>query len=137
MPPVWPFWPAAQRASAQPQTPSGSEATRATACAGLSPDHFIGTHEDRLRYGDAEAFRCLQIEDELELRRALDRQVRRLGPLDDPVDIARRGTVQLGDIRAVRNQAARLRELPVLPDGRQRMLLGKRDQALTVRIEAR
>jgi len=46
-------------------------------------DHFIGAGEDRWRDRQPERLGGLQIDDQLELRRLLDRQIGRLGAVED------------------------------------------------------
>src|SRR5204863_42938 len=55
--------------------------------AGRSLDHDIGLVQHRLRHRDAEAARCLEVDDELELGRLLDRDVAGPSALQDPVDV--------------------------------------------------
>src|SRR6516165_5713385 len=50
-------------------------------------DHLVGRGEQRWRNGEAERLRGRQIENELELRRLHDRQVRRLSTSEDPAAI--------------------------------------------------
>src|SRR3954451_4672187 len=54
--------------------------------AGISPalfDHLVGAHQHRLRHGEAERRGGLEIDHQIELGRLLDRQVSRLGALED------------------------------------------------------
>jgi hypothetical protein len=97
-------------------------------CRLSSLDHFVGTQQQRLRDRQPERPRSLQIDDEVETRRLLDRQVGGLGTLEDPVDERRTAPVRvrLGpyDIRPlgkprpvenehrVRNDEQRIRALP-------------------------
>jgi hypothetical protein len=52
-------------------------------------DHFIGAGKDRLRDGQAERLSGLEVDDQLELRGPLDRQVAGFGALEDLVHISR------------------------------------------------
>ena len=52
-----------------------------------SLDHFIRSIQQRLRNGEIDLLRCFQIDHQLKLRRLLDRQVSRLGALQDFVHI--------------------------------------------------
>ena len=62
--------------------------------------------------GEAERLRRLEVDDEIEPRRLLDRQVGWLGSLEDSVHVGRAAMEALGDARRVRHEAASLRELP-------------------------
>ena len=50
-------------------------------------DHLVGAGEDRWRDGDAELLGSLEIDDQLEGRRLLDRQIGRLGAVEDLSDV--------------------------------------------------
>jgi hypothetical protein len=56
---------------------------RSFALRSRSFDHFVGSGEDRWRHGQAEPLRCLEIDHQLEGGRVLDRQIGRLGALQD------------------------------------------------------
>ena len=74
-------------------------------------DHLIGALQERLRDGEAERLGGLEIDDQLEFRRWLDRQIAGLGALENTIDICRRTPVEVGQINAVRNKTATTREL--------------------------
>ena len=46
-------------------------------------DHLVGEGQERLRHGEAERFRGLEVDHQLELGRLLDRQIGRLRALED------------------------------------------------------
>jgi hypothetical protein len=46
-------------------------------------NHFVGAGEDRWRHGEAKRIRGLEIDDQLERSRLLDRQIGRIGALED------------------------------------------------------
>src|SRR5919198_6220835 len=69
-------------------------------------DHLVGAGEDRRREGEAERPGRLEVHDEIEPRRLLDRQLARLYPFQDAVDVLRRAPVQGGKVRAVGEEAA-------------------------------
>ena len=52
------------------------------------------------------AFAVLRLIDQFELGRLLDRQIRRLGALQDAIDIGGRAPVQVHDIDPIRHQPA-------------------------------
>jgi len=52
-----------------------------------SPNHLVRAHENRLRNGKPEGFGGLEIDDEFELGRLLDRQVAWLGAFEELVDV--------------------------------------------------
>ena len=47
-------------------------------------DDFVGAGEDRWRDREAERLGCVEVDDQLECRRLLDRQIGGLGALEDP-----------------------------------------------------
>jgi hypothetical protein len=50
-------------------------------------DHFVGSREERFRHLDAQRLCRLQVDGEYELGRLLNRQVGRLGAVEDFADI--------------------------------------------------
>lgn len=58
-----------------------------------SPDHLVRAQQDRLGDGNADCFRGFQIDDEFEFGRLLDRQIARLGALQNLVDVPGRTAV--------------------------------------------
>src|SRR5262245_10639128 len=73
-----------------------------------SIDHLVRSEQERLRYRQPQSLRGLQIDDELELGRLLDGQIRGLGASEDLVDVGCRAAIQGGVVRAVRNEASRI-----------------------------
>jgi hypothetical protein len=53
-----------------------------TACPLTSPDHLVGAQQDRCWQPDADCFGSLEIEDKLEFRGLLDRNIGRFGALE-------------------------------------------------------
>src|SRR5437764_731539 len=76
-----PASPSAARGARRP--PSSRPPAKASA-RGVSFNDLGGAGEDRWRDGEAEFLRGLQIDDQLEFRRLLNWQIRRLLPLEDP-----------------------------------------------------
>jgi hypothetical protein len=50
-------------------------------------DQFVSNCAQPLRYAEVERLRCLEVNDKLEVGWLLNRQVRRLGALEYPIDI--------------------------------------------------
>src|SRR5438128_3159583 len=71
-------------------------------------DHVIRAQEQRLRDREAERSRRLQIDHQLERRRLLDGEVRRLCALEDLIDEGRGLAELFTDACSVRNEAAGL-----------------------------
>ena len=68
-------------------------------------DHFVGGREQVVRHGEAERPGSLEVEDQLELGRRLNRQVGRLLALEDAIDAAGRLPVLVDVIRPIGDQA--------------------------------
>src|SRR6516164_3896716 len=72
-------------------------------------DHLVGADEKRLRNGQAERFRSLQIDRELKLRRLLDRKIGRIFALENALDILSSLPVVVEQIEVVDDQSAQFR----------------------------
>src|SRR5262245_54253121 len=68
-------------------------------------DHLIGSGEDRRRDGQPEGFGGLEVDDELELGRLLDRQIGGLGTLENLVHVNGSAPVEVKNVRAIRHEA--------------------------------
>ena len=64
-------------------------------------DHFVGEREQPGREGETQCPGNFRIEDKLEFRRPLDRQIGGLGALEDAIDIIGQASVGLGNARPV------------------------------------
>jgi hypothetical protein len=82
-------------------------------------DHLIGQEEQRWRHRDPQYLGGLQVNDQLELRRLLHRQVGGLGTLQDLVHIRRPAPVPVRRARPLADEAAGLHILPCLVHGQQ------------------
>ena len=69
-------------------------------------DHLVGGRQKRLRYGQAERLRGLEIDHQLIFEWFLHRQVCGLLALEKAIDIGRGPTKQVAGVRSVRNKAA-------------------------------
>src|ERR1043166_1249508 len=83
-------------------------------------DHLVGNCEQRGGNGDAERFRGLQVDHELEPGRLFDRKVGRDGALQNPVDVVRSPTGGLWPVHAVRQQSVCFDIIPQSVDSRHR-----------------
>jgi hypothetical protein len=77
-------------------------------------DDLVGAHEERLRQSEAELLGGLQIEDQLEPGRLLDRQVGRLGALENLSGVNARLAIGIREARPIADQAARRDEFASL-----------------------
>ena len=100
-------------------------------------DHLVRSLEKRLRDGEAECLRRLEIDDQLEFRGLLDRQIGRLGALQDFVDLGGGLPELFGQLRPVRDEATRFDILPSGEHGRESRLLGKLGNPTALRKEQR
>jgi hypothetical protein len=72
-------------------------------------DQFVGAGEHRRGYVEAERLGGFEVDHQLVFGR-LNRQLAWFCALEDAIDIRRRTSVLIGNIRAVREQAADFRE---------------------------
>ena len=69
-------------------------------------DHRVGAGKQRLRHGQAEPFRGLEIDHQLVFGRRLNRKIGRLFALEDAIDIGGRASVLVDPIGPIGYQAA-------------------------------
>jgi hypothetical protein len=77
----------------------------------VSLDDLVGAGEDRRRDRQPERLRGVEIDDQLEGGRLLDRQVGRLGAAEGPADVTANLAVDASEARPVADQATDLNEL--------------------------
>src|SRR6266542_5953896 len=75
-------------------------------------DHPFGTHQKRLRDRETKRFGGLEVDDELELRWLLDRQVSRLSSFKNAVHEVCRTSIQSENVHAVANESSGLSVFP-------------------------
>src|SRR5262249_29920769 len=100
-----------------------------------SLDHLVGASEHRQRNAEAECFCSLQVDDQFDLDRLLDRHLRRLFALEDSTCIDSSLAVTLCEARSIAHQPTGCRELPESEDRGKRMPGRKYDKLLFSRIE--
>src|SRR5262252_10945840 len=103
-------------------TPFGPRGTTVQGEAHRLLDQLIRPLQHRRRERQAEGLGGLEVDDELELRGLLDRQVGGLGPLEDLVHIDRGAAEQVVEAGGLRDQTARFRMLSGLTHHRQVIL---------------
>src|SRR6516225_8092212 len=74
-------------------------------------DQLVGAGEDRGRDRDAERLRCLEVNDQLETGRLLDRQIGGLLALEDPAGISAGLAPDINVVNSITDQAASCREV--------------------------
>src|SRR2546425_2133521 len=74
--------------------------------------HLVGQHQECWGKRDSEGLGGLQVEDQVELRRLLHRQVGGLGPLEDFVHIDGSAAVEVERAWPIGQEAARLHKWP-------------------------
>src|SRR6516225_12278112 len=95
-----------------------------------SLDHLVGAGEQSWCHRETERSRCLEINDQLELRRLLDRKVGGLLALEDAIDIGCGAAEQIGALNSVGDQASAPGELRNRIDYRQVLLRRQGDDHL-------
>src|SRR5215216_6920285 len=81
-------------------------------------DHLVGAADEREREGDAEGFRCLEVDKQLDFRHLLDGQISRLGALEYASGIDASLTVRLQKTACVTHQPAGSSKVARLVDRR-------------------
>src|SRR5262249_57027039 len=76
--------------------------------AGPLPDDLIGSHEQRLRDGEAESLGSLQVDDQLKFVGLLYRKVAGLRTLEDLIDVAGGVPEHVATVRSIGQKAAHL-----------------------------
>src|SRR5262245_6696471 len=72
----------------------------------FSLDHFVGPRLEKPRHLEPESLRSLEIDDQLELRRLLHRQISRLRAIENSIYILGRAAKMIIPVEAVGYQAA-------------------------------
>src|SRR5947199_129509 len=75
-------------------------------CLAHSFDHLVGAREQRRRHVQAERSGGFEVDDQFMLDRFLHRQVRRIGPLEDTVDISGGAPKQIEVLGPIRYETA-------------------------------
>src|SRR5258708_32828605 len=92
---------------------------------GCSINDLIRLSQQRLRDREAEGFGGLEVDDQLELRRLLDREIPRLRALEDLVDEESRAPEEIRVVRAVTDESTSLDPLLRPDDTRQPVCEGE------------
>src|SRR2546425_11579854 len=88
-------------------------------CSWFSLDHLVGAQQKLPRNREAERFGRLEVDYQVECCRLFYRQIARLCPLEDLVDVACRTTELNGGINAVRHETPSRDEVTVCVNRRQ------------------
>src|SRR5215217_7166947 len=110
---------------------------RAYKVSAASFDHFIGALLQPCRDFKAECLRCPEAHDQLELGRLYDRQVARLGALENSASVDTRLAIGIRQAGAVADQAASSNVFAPDVDRRYAVLRGQRDDPIALAVEER
>ena len=92
-----------------------------------SLDHFVGARQQRCGNFDADRLGRLQVDDELESRRQLDRHLGWFLAVEDAADVDGRLAKLVRKVGPVAHQPASLDQLASMVQCRERMTHGQRD----------
>src|SRR5262245_149357 len=108
---------------------SRPNAAQQNAC---SFEHLVGAQQKRFRNGQSECLCSLEIYDQLEFGRQLNRQIGGVRTLENEIDICCRAPEQIRRIVAKRYQASALREVAIAVNRRESVLGRQLDDELAV-----
>src|SRR5262245_27438231 len=95
-------------------------------------DHFVGADEKRFRKGQSECLCSLEVYDQLEFGRQLNRQIGGVRTLENEIDICCCAPEQIRRIVSERYQASALREVAIAVNSREAVSDGQCDDELAV-----
>src|SRR5690242_9654423 len=95
-------------------------------------DDLVGAKQERIGHLESDGFGGLEVDAQIELGRLLDRQVARLGALEDLVDVVSGAAVHVLVAWPERHQPAGLHQLPVGADAWYAVRRGKGHERLAI-----
>src|SRR5215471_1382461 len=115
----------------------GAEVALADRCRVGSLDDVIGSEQQRLRDGETDLLGRLEIDDELELRRLLDRNIAGLGTFQNLVHIHGGAPVQVGNVHSVKHKPPDFHKIVLVVHDREPVLYRKFHNLRSLRTEDR
>src|SRR5262249_15478786 len=100
-------------------------------------DQLVGAVEQRRRHLKPKCRRGLEVDDQLELCRLLDRQIRSLLPLENPASIGANLAITIQHAGSIANQATRLDEISQVIYCGHRVARRQRDDLFIAAVEER
>src|SRR5260370_10838853 len=133
------IWSAPMRSGRSRSKPSRATCCRSWPISALEPlfDHLVGLRQERARHGEPERLGGLEVDHQFEFGRLLDRQIGRLGAVEDLSGVNADLAIDRSEARSIADQAAGSGEFSPLVRRRNGMARCQRYELLAPAVEER